>query len=155
MLILDVDGTLSDGMYLVSSNKVVTKNFYTRDFCAIEKLLKRGIKVLILTSSDDDCIKNKMEINGFLDKYSDKLFVHQRINNKKKHIEYVWGKCWNVIAYMGDAENDLKSMKLSSISACPCDAEKPILKIAKYISPYKGGHGAVADFVEFLLENEK
>ena len=168
ILFLDIDGTLTDGIYSVSSNGIITKNFYTRDFCAIERLLKNRIKVFFITSSEDKCIAEKCKTNNFLRKYENQLFIFNKVGIKEEYINYLRGKLapnnirnnvgdfhWHEIAYMGDAQNDLASMKLSAISACPCDAEKPIIKIADYVSPYKGGHGAVADFIEHLLENDK
>ena len=161
----DIDGTLTDGMYQVSSNGVVTKNFYTRDFAAIEKLLKRGYIVPILTGSEDQCFYNKCSTNKFLKKYNN-LFIANGCCDKKEFIEtggisiFAAGRGidvkvednWENIAFMGDADNDLEAMQKAAISACPCDAEKPIIEVADYISPHKGGHGAVADFVKYLLE---
>jgi len=163
----DIDGTLTDGIYQVSSDGIISKSFYTRDFAAIEKLLKRGYIVPAITSSEDNCFYNKCSTNGFLTKYNN-FFIVNKCCDKKNFIEkggisiFAKGRGievevedgWKNIAYMGDAENDLEVMKKAAISACPCDAEKPIIEIADYISPYKGGHGAVADFINYLLETD-
>ena len=61
LIVTDVDGTLTDGMYLVSDTGSVSKSFYTRDFNAIQRAVERGYKVLILTSSADEVIKKKVE----------------------------------------------------------------------------------------------
>ena len=53
LIVTDVDGTLTDGMYLVSDAGTVSKSFYTRDFNAIQKALTEGFKFLILTSAAD------------------------------------------------------------------------------------------------------
>ena len=153
ILVVDCDGVLTDGMYSVSSNGVITKNFYTRDFSALEKIQQLGVKVVILTQSEDDCLKYKInslknhEDISFFCGIKNKLQVVTKLVLEKG---CTWGQC----AYMGDSQNDYECMCYCN-SACPCDAEKPILKIAKYVSPYKGGHGAVADFIEHLLENDK
>jgi len=170
---IDVDGTLTDGMYSISSNEIITKNFYTRDFAALERILIKGYNVIIITSSSGECISAKLKSNKFLSKYNN-LFIISAIENKAAFIEDLRkGKfaiyCpirlrvftlkfdWKELVYIGDAGNDLESMKLAGYSACPSDAEKPILKIAKYVSSCCGGHGAVADSVKRLLEidNEK
>ena len=165
IVIFDCDGVFSDGIYSVSSNGIVTKNFYTRDFSALEKLLKRGHIVPILTGSEDQCFYNKCSTNKFLMKYNN-LFIAHGCYDKKEFIEkggislFAKGRGieaevedgWENIAYMGDAGNDLECMKLAAISGCPCDAEEPIIEIADYVSPHKGGHGAIVDFVKYLLE---
>lgn len=59
---------------------------------------------------------------------------------------------YDEIAYIGDDLNDLECMKLYRIKACPKDAVKGIKKISDYICKKKGGHGAVREFIDLLLE---
>ncbi len=53
LVCFDIDGTLTDGVYQISDKRAVTKSFYTRDFYAIEQLLRAGLMVLIVTQSHD------------------------------------------------------------------------------------------------------
>ena len=55
------------------------------------------------------------------------------------------------IGYIGDDLNDLFPMKLTGFIACPADACREITEIANYVSPVKGGNGAVRDVIEYLL----
>lgn len=59
---------------------------------------------------------------------------------------------YDEIAYIGDDLNDLECMRLCRIKACPKDAVKGIKKISDYICKKKGGHGAVREFIDLLLE---
>jgi 3-deoxy-D-manno-octulosonate 8-phosphate phosphatase (KDO 8-P phosphatase) len=57
------------------------------------------------------------------------------------------------IGYIGDDVNDLSSMRLCGFVGCPADACKDVKSIADYISPLNGGHGAVRDCIEYLLNS--
>jgi len=88
LLIIDIDGTITNGDYQVNEDGKVTKSFYTRDFSYIEKILKMGdfpICVLLLTSSWDNCIVNKYMKLSYCDRWNFLLKIH--IEDKKKYIE--------------------------------------------------------------------
>lgn len=167
VLVLDVDGTLTDGMYQISEETgMVTKSFYTRDFYAIERLLRSGIVVFIVTQSHDKVIERQVgRISGHSDFWkeclnSGQLKVLTAVDNKKEaiHAEILkrndWG--WFHVAYMGDAENDLSPMKKALFTGCPADAIEEVRDNSNYISDFPGGRGAVYDFcMKIYNENDK
>ena len=156
VLILDLDSTLTDGIYQVSHTGEIAKNFYTRDFAALERLAKKDVDIYILTGSSDRCIDYK--ISGFYLDFLEKISISKNVEDKFAIVSRIIKDCnmkKNEIAYMGDSITDLKCIEDIYLSGCPADAEKIILKSALFVSDKNGGHGAVEDFVEFLIGREE
>ena len=63
---------------------------------------------------------------------------------------------WDNVAYMGDAENDIPSIKKASFTGCPSDAIEEVKENSNYISDFPGGRGAVYDFCMYIYnKNDK
>ncbi len=167
MVAVDCDGVLTDGIYQISSvigeeSPVVTKSFYTRDFYALQKIMERGISVVIATQSHDAVIIDQVNrISSHSDIWRDSfnsghLQVWTGIGNKIDavhcHLLTRNDLGWHNVAYIGDAENDLACMKKSKWTGCPSDAIQSIKDNANYISDYPGGKGAVYDFCMHILD---
>lgn len=153
VLAVDVDGTLTDGLYNVSSDGTITKGFHTRDFSAMDRLAKAGFIVLIITGANDGVIERKLAT-------SKATGLILQANSKNKHAEISeWlakeGKGgWERIAFIGDAENDLKAMEHAAWSSCPSDAIPEVIDNSHYVSEFPGGRGAVYDCVRKLCEKK-
>ncbi len=159
MVAIDVDGTLTDGFYHVSEKGSVVKSFYTRDFYAIEKCLKVGLTVLIISQSRDACIRKQIKRicapSGTWSKsLNNNLILWTGVKDKFLAIKNMSQSSikWEEVAYIGDAENDEECIDMAGFSGCPEDAIPRIKEKAMYPSDYKGGRGAVYDFCTFLLE---
>lgn len=170
-LILDVDGTLTDGAYYYSSLSHpildVTKRFYTRDWYALEQVLQEGIRVVILSQAGDNCILNRMK---YLKEHARSVVwkaafaknqceCYVGIDNKCYFIENhktltpLRMHCkWENIAYIGDAESDLECMRKAYYTGCPNDAVSIIKEESNYICDAKGGYGAVYEFCMEILK---
>ena len=147
-LIIDVDGTLTDGGVYYDECGNELKKFNTRDaagfFCAHHV----NIKTIILTGRE--CMATARRA-----KELDVDILQQNIRNKvewlKKYME-TEGIMREEIAYIGDDLNDLNAMKLVGYVGCPKDAFPEIKEIANYVSTVPGGKGAVRNFVEHILK---
>lgn len=178
VIIIDCDGTMTDGIYQVNNKGIVTKSFYTRDLYGIEQMLKNDIKVVIMSQSTDNCIYKKLKSirktsrsNIWQDAFKKKKIILLRgVDDKRKKIEDVilsfssvsnmyesiYFLCnWNNLAYMGDAENDLECMQKALYTGCPADAVPIIKEESNYICDAKGGYGAVYEFCMHILEKIK
>lgn len=153
---IDIDGVLTNGIYQISDRGIVTKSFYTRDFYGIEQLLKKGIKVIIISQSHDRVIYEQVDRianhsvfwqNAYRNDYS--LQIITKVDNKKEEVKKLLKEfelSWENVAYIGDAENDIECMGIAEVTGCPSDAICEIIDDVNFISQCPGGKGAVYEF---------
>lgn len=149
-LIMDVDGTLTDGGIYLNSNGEEIKKFNVKDGYAINSILpKLNIIPIVLTGRESDIVKRRCEelkisivIQGSKDKVHDMLKV---LNDLSISL--------NDTVYIGDDLNDLECMKMVGISACPSDAVKEVTGICKYVAQKEGGAGAVREIIDWINYN--
>lgn len=160
VVFVDVDGTLTDGQFIISSNNDISKSFYTRDFHSLMMLQNSDIFVVIITSSFDDVIVAKCkELPPDAQK---KLFIYQDVVDKKEKVRNILEK-WNILecesAFIGDAWNDLEVMEYlkerGGYIGCPKDAVEEVLEEAEFVSSYNGGKGAVSEFCMNIMDINK
>ena len=147
-LVMDVDGTLTDGKIYMGNNGELCKAFNIKDGCGIHDiLLPTGIIPVIISGRKSDIVLNRCREIGIME-------VYQGVSNKIDKLKEVV-KDISRVAYIGDDINDLSCMllvkKSGGIVGCPADAVQQILKIADFISRKNGGNGAVRDFIEWLV----
>ncbi|UUV18847.1 HAD-IIIA family hydrolase [Fusobacteria bacterium ZRK30] len=150
LVVLDVDGTLTDGKLYIDNNGVETKAFHVKDGMAIAQGIKNGLDILILTGRESKIVEVRAKELGITE-------IYQGIKDKKTKIEEVLkdkNLNYNNVAYIGDDINDLEVMKLVGYSGCPRDAVKQIRGISDLISEYNGGEGAVREIIEIILEKQ-
>lgn len=149
LLIVDVDGTLTDGTLFYGNDNSEIKTFNTKDGAILIPLYQLGIEVILLTGLKSKAVIQRARdlgitaIQGIGDKLSvlHKLLAHRDIRPEQ-------------CAYIGDDLNDYAAMKLCGFKACPADAAKEILEICDYVSPHSGGHGAVRDICTVVLRQD-
>ncbi|MBP5551478.1 MAG: HAD hydrolase family protein [Bacilli bacterium] len=151
-LVMDVDGTLTDGkIYLMNSGDEI-KAFNIKDGYGIKnRLLGTSITPVVITGRSSSIVDRRCKELGI-------THVYQGINNKLQKLVEIT-KDLNFVAYIGDDDNDLECMeevkKYGGIIGCPNDASESVKKISNYISSYNGGDGAVRDFIDWLLKQYK
>lgn len=149
LVILDVDGTMTDGGVYIDNNEIETKRFNIKDGAGILLAQSVGIDFMILTGRESGCVRKRAsELNI--------KYVHQGIKNKKDFLEnfiYTFGYKKENIAYIGDDLNDLNAMKYCLVNVCPADAAQEVKERCQFVLTTKGGYGVVRDFIEILLKN--
>jgi 3-deoxy-D-manno-octulosonate 8-phosphate phosphatase (KDO 8-P phosphatase) len=149
-VILDVDGTMTDGGVYIDDNKVETKKFNIKDSTGILLAQSVGIEFMILTGRSSKCVEHRMTELSI-------KYVVQGIRNKLEYIkEFVTTHDISPenIAYIGDDLNDLPAMYYAGISACPEDAVDEVKDFCDLVLPRKGGEGTIRVFVEILLKEK-
>jgi YrbI family 3-deoxy-D-manno-octulosonate 8-phosphate phosphatase len=147
VLVMDVDGTLTDGAMYFGADGEVMKRFSTRDGMGITLLHRAGIRTAIITSENTPIVVARAA----------KLKIEHVIlgSRNKKHslteLAAKLGTDFVRIAYIGDDINDADPMKMCGVSACPSDATASIAAIADFKSTFAGGNGAVREFAEAIL----
>lgn len=147
LIILDVDGTLTDGNIYLDNNGNEMKAFNVKDGFAIAQAIKHGIIFVIVTGRSSELVVNRARELKITE-------VHQGIKNKTKKINEILEK-YDILneelAYIGDDINDFPAMKLAGFKGVPFDGVQELKEIADFISSACGGKGAVREFVETIL----
>ncbi len=150
LIVMDVDGTLTDGSIYYSENNIEIKKFNVRDAAGILACQMVGKKCMVLTGRESYAVQRRAKDLNI-------EFIFQGIRNKQKFLkdfikknEYVEEE----ILYIGDDLNDLSAMKIVGKTGCPADAAEEVKQIADFISVYNGGNGAVRDILFALLKSE-
>lgn len=148
LLVLDVDGVLTDGSIIINDLGVESKHFHVRDGAAIALWHKLGKKTAILSGRSARCVdvraaelKIDPVIQGASDKGEALRTMMLELNLEPRHV-----------GFMGDDLADLPAMKLAGFSACPSDAATEVQGLADMVTQARGGHGAVREVVEILLK---
>lgn len=148
LLVLDVDGTLTDGKVYMGPMGEAMKAFDIKDGYGIANMLPQaGITPVIITGRKSEILLNRcreLKITEVYQGISDKVAKLQELI-KEKNISL------DEVAYMGDDLNDLECMQLCRIKACPADAVEKVKAVADFQAKKNGGSGAVREFIEWLI----
>ena len=149
-LIMDVDGTLTDGKLYIGENGEIMKAFDVKDGYGIKIILPQyGIQPMILTARRSEILEKRCS-------ELDIKYLFQGINDKKEKLceiieQFQVSK--DDIAYIGDDITDLECMKICGIKGAPVDAVQEIKDICDFVSKQNGGSGAVREFIEWIVRN--
>ena len=148
ILVLDVDGTLTDGKLYMDDKDNALKAFNVRDGFAIVNWLKLGGEVAIITGKNSNIVERRAKELGI-------KYVVQGSKNKTQDLKKILERLnlsFENVAYMGDDLNDIGLMKKILLSACPYDAVLEVREICRFISDKNGGEGAVRDLLEHIMK---
>lgn len=151
MLLLDVDGVLTDGGVYYSNSGEELKKFNIQDGYGIVKLQRAGVKVGLITGRVSKIVERRAAELGITE-------VHQNLDEKEKAYDEICRRL-NVtdaeVAYVGDDEPDLPVLKRVGFSAAPNDAVPAVSKVVHYRCRRKGGHGAVREVIDLILAHRR
>lgn len=148
LLILDVDGVLTDGRILYNDNGTETKVFDIKDGLGIKLLMEAGIHLAIITGRRSKALFNRCKELGIYliyDGITDKIDAFNCVLEKT-------GVSAEEVACIGDDLPDLTMMKRSGLSIAVADAHVTLRENADIITSAKGGHGAVREACEAILK---
>lgn len=151
LLVVDVDGTLTDGGMYYDEYGHEWKKFNTRDGKGIELLRAQGIAMMILTSENTPIV-------AFRAKKLQVEFCFMGIKDKKAKLDEFFREhpmySYGTTAYIGDDINDVEPMKCVALSAAPFDAMSENKAVATYVCQMKGGEGCVREFCSYIMEKD-
>ena len=151
LLVLDVDGVLTDGgMYFTESGDQF-KKFNTKDGMAILHLTKKNFPVAIISSGfKADLVQRRAEMLG----------IQYCFVNRDPKIETLKSICDELnlgldnVAFVGDDINDLELIKNVGFTACPRDAVNVVKSNVDVVLNNKGGEGCVRELIDFYILDE-
>ena len=149
LLVMDVDGTLTDGKIYMGPAGEVMKAFDIKDGYGIHEILPaHGIKTAILTGRTSEIVARRageLEIDFLIQGQHDKLPSFKRLVDEN-------GWNFDEIAYIGDDVLDLPCMELCGLRGCPADAVQEVRQVCEFVSAQTAGNGAVREFIEWLVQ---
>ncbi|HMK55531.1 MAG TPA: HAD-IIIA family hydrolase [Dissulfurispiraceae bacterium] len=148
LLILDVDGVLTDGSIVLDNNGNEIKSFHVRDGHGIKMLGKIGVRVAIITGRYSEVVTRRAVELGIED-------VFQRCHVKTEAYEQLLGKYGftdSETAYVGDDVVDISLLKRVGLPIAVADGHDEARKHALMITERPGGRGAVREVTDLLLK---
>ena len=151
LLILDVDGVLTDGYLYYDYQGNQIKRFSVKDGLGIRYLQKAGLNICIVSGGKEDVIKKRSEDLNI-------KYIFCCVKNKKEKVECLRDEFKvkkDNILYLGDDLNDLIVRKSVGLLIAPNNASKNFKKYCDAILKNNGGFGAVRELAERLLRGTK
>lgn len=148
LLILDVDGVMTDGRIVYDANGIETKFFNVKDGHGIKMVQRAGITVAIISGRKSPVVDLRARELGIEIVYQgalDKLSPFQEILAST-------GLDSSQVAFMGDDIIDLPILRRVGFAAAPCDAVDEVLGAVHFTSRHRGGWGAVRELCDLLLK---
>ncbi|SFW61123.1 3-deoxy-D-manno-octulosonate 8-phosphate phosphatase (KDO 8-P phosphatase) [Sinomicrobium oceani] len=146
--VFDVDGVLTDGTIVITTDGQMLRNMNLKDGYAIKTAIEKGYNVCIISGGTNEGVRERLRGLGVTDIY---LGAHHKIEVLDEYFDIYDIKPEHVL-YMGDDLPDLPPMKMIGLPTCPQDAVPEIKEIAKYISHKNGGQGCVRDVIEQVMK---
>ncbi len=148
LVILDVDGVLTDGKIIYSSFGDDIKEFDVKDGFGITLLHRAGINSIILTARFSKSIKRRakdMHITEVYQNAFDKLVVYNKILRKFKISD-------DEVCFIGDDMVDLPVLRRVGFSVCTCCSIDEVKNEVDYITKKAAGQGAVRELADLILK---
>lgn len=148
LLILDVDGVLTDGSIILDNDGNEYKAFHVRDGHGIKMLHRAGINVAIITGRHSKVVERRAHELGITE-------VFQKCLDKKMayvHLLEQFSLKPEEVAYIGDDIIDAPIMAVVGLPVAVSDAAEEAKKFAVMVTKNRGGRGAVREVTDFLLK---
>lgn len=148
LLLLDVDGVLTDGKIYLDRSGGEAKSFHVRDGSALIRLRRAGLNLALVSGRRSEAVTLRAGELGIGDTYQgveDKIGVFRELLARHFLRE-------EESAYIGDDLADLPVMRKAGLSAAPADGHPAVRAAADYVTSRRGGEGAVMEFVDLILE---
>ena len=149
LLILDVDGVLTDGRIIYDNCGDEFKCFNVHDGFGMLILYRAGIKAVIITAKKNRSVKRRAQEMYIAALYSNykKFKIYQKVLKKFRVKD-------EQVCFVGDDLLDLPIMKRVGFAVAPPDAVEEVKNFAHYITQRHGGRGAVREVVEIILKSQ-
>ena len=151
LLVLDVDGVLTDGLLIYSADGEDQKRFSVRDGLGIRLLLQAGLQVAVITGRSSEAATTRCRELGVRSEF---IVLGSRDKNADlERIERLLGiEDRTEVAAMGDDLPDLPMLARAGFAACPADAAPEVAAACDLVCGAVGGRGAVRELAELLLK---
>lgn len=147
LLVLDVDGVLTDGRIYLDGRGEEIKVFDVKDGYGLSRLIKAGVEVALITGRSSPAVARRAEELGIIE-------VHQGVADKEALLDEILGSrglTQEEVCCVGDDIPDIPLLKRAGLAVAVADAAAEVCAAATLITKSKGGRGAVREVCEMIL----
>lgn len=150
LLVLDVDGVLTDGSLFYSKDGELLKRFNVRDGQGIKLAQAYNLEIAIVSARETEIVKNRFTELGV-------KHIYQHCYDKSKKIKELASELKisiEEIAYIGDDILDIPPLEIVGLPICPKDAHPSAMSKAKLVTEASGGAGCVREIIDLILKEQ-
>jgi 3-deoxy-D-manno-octulosonate 8-phosphate phosphatase (KDO 8-P phosphatase) len=150
LLILDVDGVMTDGRIIFDSNGIESKFFNVKDGHGIKMLQRSGIEIGIISGRGSVVVTNRateLGISQVYQKSLDKLVPYRQMLEATGLVD-------EEVAFMGDDVIDIPLLRRVGFAAAPADAVAEVFPFAHFVAKNRGGWGAVREVCDLIMKSQ-
>jgi 3-deoxy-D-manno-octulosonate 8-phosphate phosphatase (KDO 8-P phosphatase) len=147
LLVLDVDGVLTDGRLYFTARGEEMKVFHVRDGAGIVQLLKAGVQIAVISGRNSPAVERRMNELGV-------TWIKQGVENKLAALHELMGALSigpQAVACVGDDTPDLSLLENARLGVAVADAHPDLKAVAHYVTRNVGGQGAVREVCDLIL----
>jgi 3-deoxy-D-manno-octulosonate 8-phosphate phosphatase (KDO 8-P phosphatase) len=151
LLVMDVDGVLTDGRMIISERGDELKAFHTHDGIGIALAKRAGLRTAMVTGESSPIAKTRGGKLGV-----DSVVLGAR--RKREAVEALraeFGVTADAVAFIGDDLLDIPAMQVAGLAVTVANAPGPVKAVAHVVTRARGGDGAVRELVELLLRAQR
>jgi 3-deoxy-D-manno-octulosonate 8-phosphate phosphatase (KDO 8-P phosphatase) len=151
LLVLDVDGVLTDGRLYFTARGEEMKCFHVRDGAGIVRLLRAGVQVAVISGRSSRAVERRMSELGV-------TWVRQGMEDKDaalRELLDILGLTVQSVACMGDDLADLPLFEVARLAVTVADAHPSVKSRAHFITQASGGQGAVREVCDLIMESQR
>ncbi len=150
LLVMDVDGVMTDGKITYTSDGQELKSFNIKDGLGIKRAQASGIETAIITGRTSPMVERRARELGIaylVQGREDKLAALSDLVDQMN-------LSLNQVAYIGDDLPDLAAIESVRLGACPADAATEVKSKANWVSTRAGGNGCVRELCDLLVSHK-
>lgn len=151
LLVLDVDGVLTDGRLYFSARGEEMKAFHVRDGAGIVALRRSGVQIAVISGRRSQAVEHRMSELGITQ-------IRQGVQDKElalRELLDVMGSGPRALACIGDDVPDLPLFAVARLACSVADAHPAVIARAHYITHARGGEGAVREICDLILDAQR
>lgn len=148
MLLLDVDGVMTDGGLYYSADGVELKRFHAHDGFGVVRAHRHGLKIGIISGRSTPAVDARaavLRIEDVIQGTEDKVSALRTLQTK-------YGLADEEFAFVGDELFDIPLLQTVGFSAAPRNARQEVKKVVDYVTTVEGGNGAVREIIDLILK---
>ena len=147
LLVLDVDGVMTDGGLYYDATGLIIKRFHVHDGIGIRLAKSAGLEIAVISGMDVPCVAKRLQELGVTEYYGGR-------DNKATILDEIRSRLgleWEEIAYLGDDWVDLAPMSKVGLPVAVANALPDVKDAARLVLQKEGGNGAVRELIDLLL----